>query len=83
MGAKIEFKYSVVGGRKAEVLDYLAKLQEKPQHKWIPIEQMRESNRATVTSRQADWIVGRVAKNVEGREIKFEPVATEAEAEAA
>ena len=79
MAPKVEHKYAVAGGAKSNVLDFLAELQAMPQHKWIPIEEMTESNRATLTPRQATWIETQVAKRVEGRTIELTAVPQPAE----
>lgn len=84
MSAKLTYVYKVTGkdAAKARVLDAFTELQAMPQHKWIPIEQMGEGNRADLTVRQADWLTARVEKNVENAVIGFEAVPQEDEAEA-
>lgn len=74
MARKVLHTYEVAGGSKKPVLEFLSELQALPQHKWIPIEEMSSGNTATVTPRQAGWVVDQVAKKVEDREIEFELV---------
>jgi hypothetical protein len=80
MASKVTHKYTVAGGKKTEVLSFLEELQGMPQHSWIPIEEMSESNRATLTPRQAGWIANQVERRVEGRSIAFEAIEEPAEA---
>jgi len=68
MAPKVAHTYAVKG-TKSNVMTFLAKLQKSPAHKWIPIDEMKESNRATVTPRQARWIEAQVEKQVEGSTI--------------
>lgn len=84
MAAKVAYSYAVSGkkGSKSAVLGFFAELQEKAQHKWIPIEEMTSGKQATLTPRQADWMVARVEKNIEGAELSFTIIPQEAEAEA-
>lgn len=75
MATKILYSYAVKPKtRKDQVLEFLAGLQAQPQHKWVPIEEMSESARATLTTRQANWIEAQVEKQVEGVGISFELV---------
>ena len=84
MSAKLTFVYKVTGkeAAKSRVLEAFTELQAMPQHKWIPIEQMGEGNRADLTPRQAEWLTTRVEKQIENATISFEAVPQEAEAEA-
>jgi len=70
MAAKIAHVFKVKG-TKSQALEFLAELQETPAHKWIPIDEMKESNRATVTPRQARWIEAQVEKRVKGCTVEF------------
>lgn len=83
MSSKGTHKYTVSGGKKETVLGFLEELQGMPQHSWIPIEEMQDSNRATVTPRQAGWLVNQVERRVEGRTLAFELIEEPAEAESA
>lgn len=75
MAAKVLHSYAVSPKtRKSNVLEFLAGLQEKPQHRWIPIEEMQGSTQATLTPRQANWLATQVERRVENAEISFELV---------
>jgi len=82
MAAKLTHTFKVTGKDKAKerVIGALEKLQDMPQHKWIPIEEMSEGNRATLTVRQAEWLAARVESAVENARIEFSVIAVEAEA---
>jgi hypothetical protein len=78
MAAKVLHTYAVSPANKlSAVRELLEKLQEAPQHKWIPIEEMSSSKQATLTGRQAGWIANQVERSVEGATIEFSAVPIE------
>lgn len=82
MAAKVQHTVSIEGDA-GEVLSTLQDMATNPSHKWIPVEEIRETNRATITGRQADWLAKRVAKKVKESSMTFvalaEPPAGEPE----
>jgi len=84
MASKGTYAYKTSGKKDSRtiVLARLGELQESPQHKWIPIEEMSDGPQATLTARQADWLASQVEKKCEGAVIAFELLPQEAEAAA-
>jgi hypothetical protein len=70
MSAKITHTVSFAGDREA-ILSFLTDLGTNPANKWLPLDEMRSEGRASITSRQVDWLKRQVARKVEGSSVEF------------
>jgi hypothetical protein len=79
MAAKQTFAMDFGSASAEPVVNTLAELQKLPAHKWIPIEEIRGEETATVTLRQANWLRSQIAKRLHGTKVEFVLVESAAE----
>jgi hypothetical protein len=79
MAAKRQFAMDYGSASAEPVVNLLADLAKQPAHKWIPIEEIRGEETATVTPRQANWLQSQIAKKLHGVRVEFLAVESAAE----
>jgi hypothetical protein len=75
MAAKVTHTVTFAGDREA-ILNFLTDLGTNPANKWLPIEELRSEGRASITSRQVDWLKRQVARHVKESSIEFSALPT-------